>query len=70
MCAAQEAAQIQQKRGVLQRFSATYDMLLSDTRDHFRTFSMIEPLIKSPLKMAAQCRFQIPADTQKMLIEK
>jgi len=66
----QEAAQIQQKRGVLQRFSATHDMLLSDTKDHFRTFSMIEPLLKSPLKMAVQQTFQIPSDTQKMLIEK
>lgn len=67
---AQEAATIQQKRGVLQQYGATFDVLLSDTLDHYRTFGMIERLLQHPSRMGDQSVFQITHDTQRMLIER
>ena len=68
--AAHEAAQMQQKRGVLQQYGATFDMLLGDTLDHYRTFSMLERYLRNPLKLSDQLEFQIAPETQKFLIEK
>lgn len=65
---APEAAQMQQKRGVLLEYGATYEMLLSDTLDHFRTFLMLERFLKNPPSMGEQLVFQIAATTQRSLI--
>jgi len=68
--AAQEAASLQQKRGNLQHYGATFDMLLSDILDHYRTFGMLERYLKNPCKMADQLELQIASQTQALLIEK
>ena len=67
---AQEAASLQQKRGNLQHYGATFDMLLSDILDHWRTFGMLERYLKNPSKMAGQLELQIALHTQSLLIEK
>ena len=70
MFLAQEAASQQQKKGNLQHYGATFDMLLSDIHDHYRTFGLLERFLKSPTKLADQQELQIPPTTQAMLIEK
>jgi len=67
---AQEAASLQQKRGNLQHYGATFDMLLSDVLDHYRTFGMLERYLKNPSKIADQLELQIASQTQTLLIEK
>jgi len=66
----QEAASLQQKRGNLQHYGATFDMLLSDILDHYRTFGMLERYLKNPSSIADQLELQIPSHTQTLLIEK
>ncbi|KAI0234810.1 Acidic fibroblast growth factor intracellular-binding protein [Lamellibrachia satsuma] len=66
---APEAAQVQQKHGVLLEYGATYDMLLSDTLDHFRTIFMLERFLKNPPSMIDQLVFQIGPETQRSLIQ-
>jgi hypothetical protein len=67
---AHEAASLQQKKGNLQQFGATFEMLLNDILDHYRTFGMLERYLKTPTKLADQLEFQIAPSTQAMLIEK
>jgi len=67
---AQEAASLQQKRGNLQHYGATFDMLLSDVLDHYRTFNMLERYLKNPSKISDQLELQIASQTQALLIEK
>jgi len=66
----QEAASLQQKRGNLQHYGATFDMLLTDILDHYRTFGMLERYLKNPGRMADQQELQIASHTQALLIEK
>lgn len=70
MLVAQEASSLQQKRGNLQHYGATFDMLLSDTLDHYRTFNMLERYLKNPSKISDQLELQIASQTQALLIEK
>ncbi len=44
-------------------------MLLSDTMDHYRSFTMLEQYLKNPTKLSEQLAFQINPDTQSRLIE-
>ena len=67
---APDAATILQKRGVLQQYGATFDMLLSDTHDHFRSYGMLERLLHNPPRLYEQLTFQIAAETMTMMIEK
>ncbi|ELU08879.1 hypothetical protein CAPTEDRAFT_206066 [Capitella teleta] len=67
---AQETAQILQKRGILQQYGATFDMLLSDTLDHYRNFFVLERYLKNPVLVGDQLLMQISPQTQAMLIEK
>jgi hypothetical protein len=68
--AAQEAAHILHKRGILQQYGATLDMLLSDIQDHYRTYTMLERYLKTPKKLEKQLEFQISPDWQKLVIER
>ena len=70
MFLANEAASLQQKKGNLQQYGATFDMLLSDIQDHYRTFIMLERFLKTPAKMADQLELQITPINQAMLIER
>jgi Acidic fibroblast growth factor binding (FIBP) len=54
----------------LQQFGATFEMLLNDILDNYRTFGMLERYLKTPTKLADQLEFQIAPSTQAMLIEK
>ena len=65
-----DASKAQQRRGTLQRYNATFDMLLSDTGDQFHAFMSLEQLLKSPVRMANQVEFQIQPEIQKLLIER
>lgn len=65
---AHEAASLLQKRGILQQYGATFDLLLSDTQDHYRTFAMLERMLHNPTKLQEQLTFQLSLDTQRMLI--
>lgn len=67
---AHEAASILQKRGILQQYGATFDLLLGDTWDHYRTFGMLEHYLQNPTRLEEQLTFQITSDMQKTLIEK
>jgi len=66
---AHEAANILQKRGILQQYGATYELLLADIWDNYRNFSMLERLLQNPPRMEEQLTFQISPDTQKLIIE-
>ena len=67
---AHDAAKAQQRRGTLQQYNATFDMLLSDTADQFHAFMSIEVLLKSPVRMANQIEVQIQPEVQAILIER
>lgn len=67
---AQEGASLLQKRGNLQHYGATFDMLLTDILDHYRTFGMLERYLKNPSMIADQLELQIASQTQALLIEK
>lgn len=69
---AHEAADVLQKRGILQQWGANMDLLMSDVLDHYRTFHMLEKTLHTPLKLTAtgEWTFQIDGDTQQLLIEK
>lgn len=67
---AHEAASIEQKRGNLQQYGATFNMLLADVDDHFRTLRILERYLKSPDKLSTQLEIQISPDQQNVLIEK
>ncbi|KAK2165810.1 hypothetical protein LSH36_45g10036 [Paralvinella palmiformis] len=67
---AEDAAHVLHKRGILQQYGATLDMLLSDIQDHYRTYTMIERYLKIPHRLDTQLAFQISPDTQVMMIER
>lgn len=68
--AAHEAASLEQRRGNLQQYGATFSMLLADVDDHFRTLRILERYLKSPEKLSTQLEIQISPDQQNVLIEK
>lgn len=67
---AQEAVIILQQRGVLLQTGASVALLMSDTLDHYRTFYMLERLLKNPTMLTEQWKFQIEPRMQRTLIEK
>lgn len=61
---------MEQKRGSLQQYGATFEMLLADVDDHYRTLRILERYLKNPDKLSTQLDLQISPDQQNMLIEK
>lgn len=61
---------MEQKRGSLQQYGATFEMLLADVDDHYRTLRILERYLKNPDKLSTQLELQISPDQQNMLIEK
>ena len=55
-----EAVSRRLQGGVLERSGTSVAVLQSDTRDHFRTFQMLERLLHSPPRLLQQLLFQIP----------
>lgn len=56
--------------GVLERAGTSVAVLQSDTRDHYRTFQMLERLLHAPPRLLQQLLFQIPPSRQAMLVQR
>lgn len=46
------------------------ELIASDVLDHYRTYSLLEKLMYSPVKLNDQPAFQLEPQTKKLLIEK
>lgn len=64
------AAKLQQKKGCLLLYGATFEMLLSEVADQFRTFLILEGYLKTPSQLTFQLEFQLTPEVQNMLIER
>ncbi|XP_074646357.1 acidic fibroblast growth factor intracellular-binding protein-like [Tubulanus polymorphus] len=67
---AQESALRFQKRGILQKYNVSFEVLQSDIQDHYRCFCMLERLLHNPPRLAEQLIYQIEPETQGFIIEK
>lgn len=65
-----EAVARRLRGGVLERAGASVAVLQSDTRDHFRTFQMLERLLHAPPRLLQQLLFQIPPPRQAVLVQR
>ncbi|NXF92810.1 FIBP protein, partial [Eubucco bourcierii] len=65
-----EAVARRLRGGVLERSGTSLGVLQSDTRDHFRTFQMLERLLHAPPRLLQQLLFQIPPSRQAMLVQR
>ena len=66
----QEAAHILLQRGALQVFpGATFDLLLADVLDHYRTYGALEKLLQSPARIYDQWVFQMLPGGQQTIIK-
>ena len=70
MFVAEGAAKIQQKRGTLLQFGATFEMLLNDIADQYRTYKLLEDFLKNPQELSSQLKLQLTPEMQGHLIEK
>lgn len=65
-----EAVSRRLQGGVLERSGTSVAVLQSDTRDHFRTFQMLERLLHSPPRLLQQLLFQIPPPRLAVLVQR
>ncbi|XP_069739188.1 acidic fibroblast growth factor intracellular-binding protein [Phaenicophaeus curvirostris] len=65
-----EAVSRRLQGGVLERTGTSVSVLQSDTRDHYRTFQMLERLLHAPPRLLQQLLFQIPPSRQAMLVQR
>uniref|UniRef100_A0A674ASM7 Fibroblast growth factor (acidic) intracellular binding protein b n=1 Tax=Salmo trutta TaxID=8032 RepID=A0A674ASM7_SALTR len=65
-----DAVKVRMDEGALLEYEANAEVLTSDTMDQFRTFQMCERLLHSPTKLGSQLLYQIPAQNQRILIER
>ncbi|XP_072737503.1 acidic fibroblast growth factor intracellular-binding protein isoform X2 [Ciconia boyciana] len=65
-----EAVARRLRGGVLERAGTSVAVLQSDTRDHYRTFQMLERLLHAPPRLLQQLLFQIPPSRQAMLVQR
>nr|XP_041568044.1 acidic fibroblast growth factor intracellular-binding protein isoform X2 [Taeniopygia guttata] len=65
-----EAVARRLRGGVLEREGTSVAVLQSDTRDHYRTFQMLERLLHAPPRLLQQLLFQIPPERQALLIQR
>ncbi|ESN90083.1 hypothetical protein HELRODRAFT_194696, partial [Helobdella robusta] len=66
----ENAAKIQQKKGTLLQFGATFEMLTNDIEDQYRTFKLLENYLKNPTELSYQLELQLAPEIQSQLIEK
>ncbi|KAH0540271.1 acidic fibroblast growth factor intracellular-binding protein [Cotesia glomerata] len=65
-----DAVSLLNQRGICQQTNAPIELVASDILDHYRTYSLLERLIHTPMKLASeQLAFQIEPQTSQMLIE-
>ncbi|XP_015706726.1 acidic fibroblast growth factor intracellular-binding protein, partial [Coturnix japonica] len=64
-----EAVSLRLQGGVLERSGTSVSVLQSDTRDHFRTFQMLERLLHAPTRLLQQLLFQIPPPRLAVLVQ-
>ncbi|KAM3656159.1 acidic fibroblast growth factor intracellular-binding protein isoform X1 [Ammospiza nelsoni] len=65
-----EAVARRLRGGVLEREGTSVAVLQSDTRDHYRTFQMLERLLHAPPRLLQQLLFQIPPERQALLVQR
>ncbi|CAL1534602.1 unnamed protein product [Lymnaea stagnalis] len=65
-----EAAKLKQNRVPLKTYGATLEDLLSDIVDHYRIFSGLEEMLKTPPRLSHQLVYQFDPETIDMLIQK
>lgn len=65
-----DAVSILNQSGLGQSTGATIDLIQSDVKDHFRTYSLVEKYLGNPIKLQEQLSFQIEPASKKLLIEK
>ncbi|XP_039909774.1 acidic fibroblast growth factor intracellular-binding protein isoform X2 [Hirundo rustica] len=65
-----EAVARRLRGGVLEREGTSVAVLQSDTRDHYRTFQMLERLLHVPPRLLQQLLFQIPPERQALLVQR
>lgn len=71
MTTAAEAVNILQQRGECRQGNiTTVELLNSDVLGHYRTYTLLEKLLHTPVKLTnEQLAFQIEPQTSQMLIE-
>ncbi|XP_030331247.1 acidic fibroblast growth factor intracellular-binding protein, partial [Strigops habroptila] len=65
-----EAVARRLRGGLLDHTGSSVQVLQSDTRDHFRTFQMLERLLHAPPRLLQQLLFQIPPPRQALLVQR
>ncbi|XP_039583446.1 acidic fibroblast growth factor intracellular-binding protein isoform X3 [Passer montanus] len=65
-----EAVARRLRGGLLEREATSVAVLQSDTRDHYRTFQMLERLLHAPPRLLQQLLFQIPPERQALLVQR
>ena len=65
-----DAAQLRQGDNSVKDTGITHGIILSDTKDQFRLFNMLEHFVQSPHMLGKQMLLQISAEAQELLIEK
>lgn len=46
------------------------ELIISDVHDHYRTYSLIEPYMFTPIKLLEQSCFQLTMIARRQIIEK
>lgn len=49
---------------------APLELIASDVLDHYRTYSLLERFLYTPVKLAEQPSFQLEPQSQQLLIDK
>lgn len=68
--AATEAVCYLKQKGFGHLMGVHIDLITSDVLDHYRTYSLIERLLHSPIKLVEQSCFQLQPETRDLIIEK
>lgn len=67
---AAEAADVMKDQKFDLNFDVSLDILLSEVHDHFRLYTMMEPLMKHPLRMKDEMLFQLSPVVKGVLVER
>lgn len=67
---ATEAVHFQNTKGVARNMGAPLELIASDVLDHYRTYSLLERFLYTPVKLSEQPSFQLEAQSQQLLIDK
>lgn len=65
-----EAARVQLGKDSIRAYGATFDDVKSEVIDHYRLFSGLEEMFKTPPQLNHQSIYQLDAETMDMLIQR